>query len=161
MLVSEKSLSLCVSMSRLLPGTMGGVMWRSKANLIDLKNGCDFTSEAPALEPNRFASRLISSCRISDLHWFETACGSFWSFEGGKLISVLIILKKVSFLLYPLKGVVPYYNENLAECLQIHLSRYLPTFHILKSQVSTNPHYLCVLSLGLLPEQCILIKWFN
>lgn len=85
-------------------GRIGGVIWRSKANLMGRKNGWALTSDAPATDPKRLSSCLSSKRRTSDLHWLETACG----FEGNTT-SVCRMRVNVSFRADPLNGVVPYY----------------------------------------------------
>jgi hypothetical protein len=72
-LISTLSLSFRLrkfTASTPLPGVgiIGGRMCRSNAHCVVRKNGCDFTSLAPAREPNRRCSSLHNNFRISDLH---------------------------------------------------------------------------------------------
>jgi hypothetical protein len=80
-------------------------MCRSNAHCVVRKKGCDFTSEAPALEPNLLCSSLHNNLRMTDLHSDEIwmCCGC--SGNGG---SFRKILENVAFRFFPLNGVVPY-----------------------------------------------------
>lgn len=58
---------LIVSVARPLFGIIGGFICRRRAHWVVRKKGWVFTSEAPAREPIRRSSSLISSLRIRDL----------------------------------------------------------------------------------------------
>lgn len=93
-------------------GMIGGSWCRSRAQLMVLKNGCAFTSAAPAREPRRLFSSLLRSLRMMPLQLDD---GAFWlgNFAGsGNATSNRKIRENVSFRFAPLNGVVPYCVEN-------------------------------------------------
>ena len=87
---------------------MGGLICRSNAHCVVRKKGCDFTSLAPALEPNLRCSSLHNNFRMRDLHNVDIWPWWGWSGKGGSLRR---ILENVAFLFFPLNGVVPYYYQ--------------------------------------------------
>lgn len=63
---------LMVSIPRPWLGIIGGFEWRRRAHEVLRKKGWPFTSEAPARDPNRRDSSLMSSFRINDLQRLNT-----------------------------------------------------------------------------------------
>lgn len=65
-------------------------MCRKSAQVIGLKKGWFFTSDAPARDPNRLASSLINSFRINDLQRLEEDQHDLKCLEWSQLTSILV-----------------------------------------------------------------------
>jgi hypothetical protein len=96
-------------------------MWRSSAHEVVRKKGAVLMSDAPAREPNRRVSSLMSSLRIMALQRLQVVSQVKYQYEretyletagapdpSGNGTSSLRMLAKVALRFLPLKGVVPY-----------------------------------------------------
>lgn len=91
---------LTVSMPFDSAGMIGGVMCRSRPHEMFVNHLVCLTSDAPAFDPNRLCSSLISSFLMSDLQLFETCLSS------GNATSVFSTFENVALRFGPLNGVV-------------------------------------------------------